>query len=125
MIDPGAVIQESTLNTATVWWRVSTDEQRETSPDTQISEAVALARSEGYDVPKEHILGTDWHSMSVWDSPPMEKLKDLIRAKVIGAVFMYEADRGPSKAGPSAPVQGALRSIRGAHLLLPRSGARG
>ena len=58
---------------------------------------MALARSKNYHVPEEHTLGTDWSSLSSWDSPPMEKLKDLIRAKMIGAVFMYEADRGPSK----------------------------
>ena len=82
---------------AAVWWRVSTDDQRETSPETQIQAALELARQEGYDVPGENILGTDWQSLTVWDSPPMEQLKDLIRERKIQAVFVYDPDRGPSK----------------------------
>jgi len=82
---------------AAVWWRVSTDDQREASPDTQIQEAVALAQQEGYHVPEEYILGTDWHSLTVWECPPMERLKELIRNRTIHAIFMYDADRGPSK----------------------------
>ena len=85
------------MKIAAIWWRVSTDEQRETSPETQTREAVAMAQEEGYAVPKENILGTDWHCLSVWDSPPMERLKELIRTQVIQAVFMYEPDRAPSK----------------------------
>ena len=81
---------------AAIWWRVSTDDQREISPDTQIQESLALAEQQGYYVPSENIIGTDWHSLSVWDSPPMERLKSLIRHKA-NPIFMYDADRGPSK----------------------------
>ena len=80
-----------------IWWRVSTDDQKEISPDTQTGAAMALAERGGYIVPPENIIGTDWHSLSVWESPPMERLKALIRARAIAAVFMYDADRGPSK----------------------------
>lgn len=82
---------------AVVWWRVSTDDQRETSPETQMKEAKELAEQEGYEVPEEFILGTDWESLSVWDSPPMERLKEIVRSGSIQAVFMYDGDRGPSK----------------------------
>ena len=85
------------MKNAAIWWRVSGENQLETSPDTQISEALAMAQEEGYSVPSENILGTDWHSLSVWDSPPMEQLKELIRSEAIDAVFMYEPDRAPSK----------------------------
>ncbi len=80
-----------------VWWRVSTDDQRETSPDMQVKEAMELAKLEGCQVPEEYILGTDWESLSVWNSPPMETLKELIRSGSIQAVFMYDGDRGPSR----------------------------
>ena len=83
--------------TAVVWWRVSTEDQRETSSETQIAEARTLAETEGYTIPQEYILGTDWHSLSVWESPPMERLKELIREGSIQAIFMYDPDRGPSK----------------------------
>lgn len=48
-----------TEENAAAWWRTSTDEQREISPDTQVKEALALAQQEGYKVPKEYVLGTD------------------------------------------------------------------
>ena len=85
------------MKIAAIWWRVSSDNQLETSPDTQIGEAMTMAKEEGYTVPNENILGTDWHSLSVWDSPPMERLKELIRTEAIAAIFMYDSDRAPSK----------------------------
>jgi len=85
------------VKTAAIWWRVSGENQLEISPDTQISEGLAMAQGESCVVPKENILGTDWHSLSVWDSPPMERLKELIRTKAIDVVFMYDPDRAPSK----------------------------
>ena len=51
--------------TAAIWWRVSTDDQREISPDTQTGEALALAEQEGYSVPPENVIGTDWKSLLV------------------------------------------------------------
>ena len=83
--------------TAAIWWRVSTDDQKEISPDTQKGAALALAVQEGYHVPPENIIGTDWGSLSVWDSPARDQLKALIRDRVIIAIFMYDPDRGPSK----------------------------
>ena len=85
------------MKTAAIWWRVSTDEQREISPDTQTGEALALAEQEGYNVPPENIIGTDWSSLSVWNSPTMGQLKALVLGRAITAIFMYDADRGPSK----------------------------
>ncbi len=80
-----------------MWWRVSTDPQKDISPDTQKNEALALAEAEGYQVPTEYIIGTDWHSLSVWDSPAMWQLKGLIADQVIHAVFLYHPDRAPDK----------------------------
>ena len=87
---------EFTAQKAAVWWRVSTDSQ-DTSPDTQIADALALAKSEGYSVPPDYVIGVDWHSLSVWSSPAMAKLKDLIAERSIKAVFLHDADRAPSK----------------------------
>ena len=82
---------------AAIWWRVSTDDQREISPDTQTGEALALAEQEGYSVPTENVIGTDWSSLSVWNSPTMGQLRALVLGRAINAIFMYDADRGPSK----------------------------
>ena len=83
------------MKTAAIWWRVSTDDQRKISPDTQTGEA--LAEQEGYSVPPENVIGTDWSSLSVWDSPTMGQLKALVQGRAITAIFMYDADRGPFK----------------------------
>ena len=61
------------MKTAAIWWRVSTDDQKEVSPDTQTGAARALAEQEGYTVPPEYEIGCDWGSLSVWESPPMER----------------------------------------------------
>mgnify|MGYP001558872923 CR=1 FL=1 len=83
--------------TGAIWWRTSTDDQKEMSPETQVREGRELAEREGYQVPEEYVLGTDWHSLSVWESPPMERLKELIRSHAIHAIFLYDPDRSPSK----------------------------
>ena len=83
--------------TGGIFWRISTEDQSEISPETQIKESLALAKNEGFDVPSQYILGTDWASLSVWESPPMERLKDLVREGAIQRLYMYDADRGPSK----------------------------
>ncbi len=80
-----------------IWWRVSTGDQLEASPDIQIAGALELANQDGCQIPQENILGTDWHSLSVWESPPMERLKEKVRNESIHGVFMYDADRGPDK----------------------------
>ena len=87
----------SNPGTAAIWWRVSTDDQKEISPETQINAARALAIEEGLETPEKYIIGTDWHSLSVWDSPAMLQLRGLIAQGAISAVVMYDADRGPSK----------------------------
>ena len=75
---------------ALIWWRVSTDDQLEISPETQIQEAKALAEKEGYQVPDEYIVGTDWSCST------MARAKELISRKAVSAVLTYDADRGPS-----------------------------
>ena len=80
---------------------MSTDDQREASPETQVRESMALVEALGFIVPQDHVLGTDWHSLSVWESPPMERLKELIRSDAIGAIVMGDAPRG---AGTSRKV---------------------
>lgn len=42
-----------------------------TSPEGQIAEARKLAQEHGFDVPDDYVIGTDWGSEFVWDSPPM------------------------------------------------------
>ncbi len=75
----------------------STSDQLEISPDTQIRESMAMADREGCYIPSDYVIGCDWASETFWDSPTMERLKELIRSGAIIGVFQYDADRGPSK----------------------------
>ena len=79
--------------TAAIWWRVSTAAQIDLSPDTQIKESAALLEAEGYSVPKEYIVGADWHSLNTLDCPEMQKLLGWMRTGEIQAVGMINSDR--------------------------------
>ncbi len=80
-----------------ILFRTSTSDQLEISPETQVKESLVLAEQVGYSIPSEHIIGCDWASETFWDSPTMDRLKDLVRAGAISGIFQYDADRGPSK----------------------------
>jgi len=80
-----------------ILFRTSTSDQLEISPDTQVKEPSALADQTGYSIPSDYVIGCDWASESFWDSPTMERLKELVRSGDISGIFQYDADRGPSK----------------------------
>ncbi len=80
-----------------ILFRTSTSDQLEISPDTQVKESSALADQTGYSIPSENVMGCDWASETFWDSPTMERLKELVRSEAISGIFQYDADRGPSK----------------------------
>ncbi len=82
---------------AAIWWRVSTAEQLENSPPSQISDSQGVALAHGYETTPEYTFGTDWHSLSVWDSPPMKQIRNLIESKAIHALIMQHPDRAPDK----------------------------
>ncbi len=80
-----------------ILFRTSTSDQLEISPDTQVKESSALADQTGYSIPSDYVIGCDWASETFWDSPTMERLKELVRFGAISGIFQYDADRGPSK----------------------------
>ena len=80
-----------------ILFRTSTSDQLEISPETQIQESTTLAEQMGFTIPSDHIIGCDWASETFWDSPTMERLKELVRSEAISGIFQYDADRGPSK----------------------------
>jgi DNA invertase Pin-like site-specific DNA recombinase len=100
MTRPGYISLKET-NRAVVYgavlWRVSTGEQKKVSPQTQINGALELAREDGIEIPPEYILGTDWHSLSFWDSPDIQKLREVIRSQFIQFLYVYHPDRLPDK----------------------------
>ena len=65
-------------NVGAILFRTSTSDQLEISPETQVKESLALAEQMGYYIPSDYIIGCDWASETFWDSPTMERLKELI-----------------------------------------------
>ena len=88
---------------AAVWWRVSTDDQREKlSPETQVCAAVAVLESQGYMVPSEYIIGTDGASLELLEAPQFKTLMGWVALKQMHAVGVYNRDRLPGKPGARA-----------------------
>jgi len=89
--------REGSRRIAAIWWRVSRPDQLELSPETQISACLSLAEADEYQVPEEHVTGSDWGSLTVWDSPAMQRLKDLVASGAVPRLYMYDPDRLPSR----------------------------
>ena len=81
---------------AAVWWRVSTEDQRERiSPDTQVDAARTILEMQGYLVFPSRIIGTDWASLQLLDCPEFNTLIESAAAREIHAIAVYDRDRLP------------------------------
>src|SRR5262249_38715835 len=78
----------------TIYARVSTSEQadRGFSLPTQIEACQAMARQEGYTVPDTHVFVDDYTGTSL-NRPQFTQLRDLVRQRLVQAVFVYDLDR--------------------------------
>src|SRR5262245_31659191 len=79
---------------AAIYARVSTAEQadRGFSLPTQIEACQAMARQEGYSVPDTHVFVDDYTGTSL-TRPQFTPLRDLVRQRLVRAVFVYDLDR--------------------------------
>jgi site-specific DNA recombinase len=79
---------------AAVYARVSTSEQadRGFSLPTQLEACQALAQHEGYSVPDTHVFVDDYTGTSL-NRPQFLPLRDLVRQRLVAAVFVYDLDR--------------------------------
>ena len=84
----------NTLRIAAIYARVSTADQadRGYSLPTQLEACQAMARQEGYAVPESHIFVDDYTGTSL-NRPQFTQLRDLVRQRVVHAVFVYDPDR--------------------------------
>ncbi len=78
---------------AAIWWRVSTGDQLELSPQTQVSDARTLLNSEGFIVPDEFVLGADWSSPEIMKCPEYQQLFRLVDQRRTHAIGVYNPDR--------------------------------
>src|SRR5262245_15542911 len=91
---PQASRQIDTPKIAAIYARVSTTDQadRGFSLPTQIEACQAMARQEGYTVPDTHVFVDDYTGTSL-NRPQFTQLRDLVRQRLVQAVFVYDLDR--------------------------------
>jgi site-specific DNA recombinase len=79
---------------AAVYARVSTADQadRGYSLPTQIAACQGLAQQKGYTVPDTHIFVDDYPGASL-NRPQLTRLRDLVRQRLVRALFVYDLDR--------------------------------
>jgi DNA invertase Pin-like site-specific DNA recombinase len=79
---------------AAIYARVSTEDQgKGFSIPTQIEAGQKLADREGYTVPEAYVLVDEGISATTMDRPNLRKLRDLVNARAIQAVIVYDPDR--------------------------------
>jgi DNA invertase Pin-like site-specific DNA recombinase len=78
---------------ATIWARVSTEGQAETSLPNQIARAKKELEAAGYTVPQDRILSVSWSSLDLFRCPQFLQLASWVRNKEIQAVGMLDRDR--------------------------------
>src|SRR5262245_11291533 len=91
---PQASRQIDTPKLAAIYARVSTTDQadRGYSLPTQIEACQAMAHQEGYTVPDTHIFVDDYTGTTL-NRPQFPQLRDLVRQRLVQAVFVYDLDR--------------------------------
>jgi site-specific DNA recombinase len=79
---------------ATIYCRVSTDNQERegTSLQTQLEACLAKAQQLGYEVPEEYIFPETWTGGEL-DRPLLNELRNLIRQHLIDCVISFSVDR--------------------------------
>jgi site-specific DNA recombinase len=83
-----------TQHIAAIYARVSTTDQADKgySLPTQLEACQAMARQEGYAVPDTHVFVDDYTGTSL-NRPQFLQLRDLVRQRLVHAVFVYDLDR--------------------------------
>ncbi len=79
---------------AAIYARVSTTDQADKgySLPTQLEACQAMARLEGYAVPESHVFVDDYTGTSL-NRPQFTQLRDLVRQRLVQAVFVHDLDR--------------------------------
>src|SRR5262249_53368170 len=92
--------QIDTPQLAAIYARVSTTDQaaKAYSLPTHLEACQAMARQEGYTVPESHVFVDDYTSTSL-NRPQFTQLRDLVRQRLVQAVFVHDLDRLSRKLG--------------------------
>ncbi|GAI24554.1 unnamed protein product, partial [marine sediment metagenome] len=76
---------------AAIWARVSSPGQ--TSLPDQVARAKAELEKQGFTVPEEFIITTEWTSLDLFSCPKFLRLAGLVRRKEIQGIGMLDRDR--------------------------------
>jgi site-specific DNA recombinase len=84
----------SEVRFAAIYARVSTEDQgKGFSIPTQIDACRQLAKCEGYTVPEAYVLIDEGISGTIMHRPALRRLRDLVDARAITAIMVYDPDR--------------------------------
>lgn len=93
---------------AAIWCRVSTQDQRELSLDSQDVAVRKALKDQGYDTSAEYVLKVDWSSLDLMSCPEFQQLRRWVADGNIHAVGTLDRDRlqgpGPATANLSLRV---------------------
>jgi hypothetical protein len=81
------------MKEAAIWARVSTRDQAELSPESQVERVRAKLEKEGCLIPPNRILKADWTSMDLFACPDFRRLQGWIRNREIQALGVLDRDR--------------------------------
>ena len=78
---------------AVTWCRVSTNDQRELSLDSQEAAVKKALEAQGYESPPQYVLKVDWSSLDLMSCPEFQQLRRWIADGKIQAVGTLDRDR--------------------------------
>jgi len=91
---PSATNAPRDITYAAIYVRVSTEDQgKGFSIPTQLESCRKLAHRESYTVPEAHVLIDEGLSGTTMDRPGLRHLRDLVHARTIAAIVVYDPDR--------------------------------
>jgi site-specific DNA recombinase len=91
---PSTANAPSDINYGAIYVRVSTEDQgKGFSIPTQLEACRKLADRAGYTLPEAHVLIDEGISGTTMDRPGLRHLRDLVNARTIAAVIVYDPDR--------------------------------
>ena len=76
-----------------IWARVSTNAQKDLSPDSQVERVRTMLEGLGISVPPENVFKVVWTSTDLKPCPDFQRLLSLVRKREIGTIGMLDRDR--------------------------------
>jgi len=78
---------------AAIWCRVSTNDQRELSLDSQEAAVRKTLDAQGYETPPQYVLKVDWSSLDLMACPQFQLLRQWISSGQVAALGVLDRDR--------------------------------